>query len=112
MKKYRRLIQFGTFYRLVSPFEGNEMAWMVVSEDQRNAIVGYYRILQTVNGPYRKIRLQGAWIRIKYIISPELKKIFTVTNFVVRTGCIRCFLRENQENIMEETGIINPNCFF
>lgn len=59
MKKYRRLIQFGTFYRLVSPFEGNEMAWMVVSEDQRNAIVGYYRILQTVNGPYRKIRLQG-----------------------------------------------------
>lgn len=59
MKKYRRLIQFGTFYRLVSPFEGNEMAWMVVSEDQRNAMVGYYRILQTVNGPYRKIRLQG-----------------------------------------------------
>ena len=40
MKKYRRLIQFGTFYRLVSPFEGNEMAWMVVSEDQRNAMVG------------------------------------------------------------------------
>ena len=35
------------------------MAWMVVSEDQRNAMVGYYRILQTVNGPYRKIRLQG-----------------------------------------------------
>ena len=22
-------------------------------------MVGYYRILQTVNGPYRKIRLQG-----------------------------------------------------
>ena len=28
MKEHRRLIQFGTFYRLQSPFEGNIASWM------------------------------------------------------------------------------------
>lgn len=69
MKKYRHLIQYGTFYRLLSPFEGNEMAWMVVSEDQKQALVGYYRVLQPVNGPYRKIRLQGLNPDRKYHVS-------------------------------------------
>lgn len=59
MKQYRHLIQYGTFYRLLSPFEGNETAWMVVSEDKTRAIVGYYKVLQSVNGPYKKVRLQG-----------------------------------------------------
>ncbi|WP_301094783.1 alpha-galactosidase, partial [Faecalibaculum rodentium] len=45
MKKYRQLIQFGTFYRLQSPFAGTETARMVVSEDKKQAIVGYYRVL-------------------------------------------------------------------
>ena len=52
MKQYRHLIQYGTFYRLLSPFEGNETAWMVVSEDKTRASVGYYKALQSVNGPY------------------------------------------------------------
>ncbi|WP_348664857.1 alpha-galactosidase [Dubosiella newyorkensis] len=59
MKKYRELIQFGTFYRLVSPFEKNECAWMVVSDDRNMAIVAYYRILQEVNSKYRRLYLQG-----------------------------------------------------
>lgn len=59
MKKYRELIQFGTFYRLQSPFEHNTSAWMVVSKDQKTAIVGYYRVLQPVNSGYTKLRLQG-----------------------------------------------------
>ncbi len=44
MKEHRSLIQYGTFYRLQSPFAGNEMAWMVVSEDKKEAIVGWYRM--------------------------------------------------------------------
>ena len=40
MKEYRKILQFGTFYRLKSPFEGNETAWMAVSQDKRTAIVG------------------------------------------------------------------------
>lgn len=35
MKKYRQMLQFGTFYRLKSPFEGNETIWMVVNEEKQ-----------------------------------------------------------------------------
>ena len=59
MKQYRETIQFGTFYRLKSPFEGNETVWMVVSEDQKTAIVGWYRVLNGVNMPFTRVRLQG-----------------------------------------------------
>ena len=51
MKAHRELIQKGTFYRLLSPFEGNETAWLVVSEDKTEALVGYYRVLQPSNAP-------------------------------------------------------------
>lgn len=59
MKEYRELLQFGTFYRLASPFEGNITCWMVVSEDQTQAVVGWYRVLSGVNLPFSRIRLQG-----------------------------------------------------
>ena len=59
MKEYREIIQFGTFYRLKSPFEGNETVWMVVSDDQKTALVGYYRVLNVVNAPYTRVQLQG-----------------------------------------------------
>ena len=59
MKKYREVLQFGTFYRLQSPFEGNETAWMVVSPDQKTALVGWYRVLNVVNGRYTRLRLEG-----------------------------------------------------
>ncbi len=59
MKQYREILQFGSFYRLKSPFEGNEMAWIAVSEDKRTAIVGWYRVLNTVNGCYTRLRLEG-----------------------------------------------------
>lgn len=59
MKKYRELIQFGTFYRLRSPFEGDEMAWSTVSEDGSCAIVGHYRILNHANEPFTRLRLAG-----------------------------------------------------
>ncbi len=59
MKEYRELLQFGTFYRLASPFEGNITCWMVVSEDQTQAVVGWYRVLSGVNMPYTRVRLQG-----------------------------------------------------
>ena len=59
MKEYREVLQFGTFYRLKSPFEGNETVWMVTNEDRTLAIVGYYRVLNGVNQPYSRVRLQG-----------------------------------------------------
>lgn len=59
MKEYREIFQFGRFYRLKSPFEGNETVWMVVNENQDMAIVGWYRCLNGVNLPYGRVRLQG-----------------------------------------------------
>ncbi len=59
MKRYRQLLQFGTFYRLQSPFEKNESAWMVVSEDRQTAIVGWYRMLNKVNDAFTRVRLAG-----------------------------------------------------
>lgn len=59
MKEKRDLIQKGTFYRLKSPFEGNETAWMIVSEDQKTALVGYYRVMQPVNVGFKRLKLKG-----------------------------------------------------
>ena len=59
MKQYRSLFQFGTFYRLKSPFTSNETAWMVISKERDLAIVGYYRTLQEVNVGYRRLLLEG-----------------------------------------------------
>lgn len=59
MKEKRELIQKGIFYRLKSPFEGNETAWMIVSEDQKKALVGYYRVMQPVNIGFVRLKLKG-----------------------------------------------------
>lgn len=69
VKKYRKLIHQGTFYRLLSPFSGNETAWMVVSDDQSEAILAYFRVLQPVNAPYRRIRLAGLSETAEYAVS-------------------------------------------
>jgi alpha-galactosidase len=59
MKEYRELLQFGTFYRLASPFEGNITCWMVVDETKTRAVIGWYRVLCEANQPYTRIRLKG-----------------------------------------------------
>lgn len=59
MKEKRDLFQFGTFFRLMSPFEGNITAWMVVSPDRKRAIIGWYRFMNEVNAPFHRIRLMG-----------------------------------------------------
>ena len=59
MKEYRELIQFGTFYRLKSPFEGNETVWMTVSEDKKTALVFWYRERNVVNADFTRVRLHG-----------------------------------------------------
>jgi alpha-galactosidase len=59
-KKHRHLIREGDFYRLINPFQNNEAAWMVVSNDQSEAIVGWYKILATPNPPKQQnLKLKG-----------------------------------------------------
>ena len=59
MKEYREVIQFGNFYRLKSPFEGNETVWMSVSEDKKTALVFWYRERNVVNADFTRVRLEG-----------------------------------------------------
>jgi Alpha-galactosidase len=72
-KQIRPLIQFGDLYRLLSPFEGNEAAWMYVSGDKTAAVVFYFRILAEPNPPVRRIRLKGLVEDLNYQIASENK---------------------------------------
>jgi alpha-galactosidase len=58
-KENRELIQKGEFYRLKSPFEENETAWMAVSKDNREALVGHYTVLAMPNPSYKRLKLTG-----------------------------------------------------
>ena len=60
MKKYRNLIQIdGDFYRLLSPFEGNETAWQVVSQDKKESIAMFYQKMNKVNGSWLRLKTEG-----------------------------------------------------
>jgi alpha-galactosidase len=67
-KADRRLLQFGTFYRLLDPFVGNEAAWMSVSPDRRDAAVTFVRRLAEPNAPQTVLRLQGLDPGLRYTI--------------------------------------------
>ncbi|CAM3935829.1 alpha-galactosidase [Alkalicoccus chagannorensis] len=60
-KAKRELIQKGTFHRLLSPFEGdgNRTSWMVVSENKKEALVGWYRVLAEPNPGFPRVKLAG-----------------------------------------------------
>lgn len=65
-KKYRDVFQYGRFYRLQSPFEVNIISWMVVSEDKKTAICGYYKVLNDINAPFKKLYLKGLNPHFRY----------------------------------------------
>jgi len=69
MKEHRELIHFGTFYRLRSPFDSNVTCWMVVNKQKTKAIVGWYRVLNTVNAPFDRVRLVGLDTTKRYRIT-------------------------------------------
>lgn len=58
-KDVRHLVQFGDFYRLLSPFEGNETAWMFVSKDKKEAFVVFVTVLQEPNLKLNRFCLKG-----------------------------------------------------
>ncbi|MCR6112192.1 alpha-galactosidase [Bacillus sp. A301a_S52] len=58
-KKNRALIQFGDFYRLKSPFNGNDAAWIFVSPNKEEAVFVYVTILAEPAPPFKKVKLAG-----------------------------------------------------
>jgi alpha-galactosidase len=65
-KEIRGLVQFGDFHRLLSPFEGNETAWMFVSRDGREVAVFYFRVLSESNAPLNRLKLKGLELDADY----------------------------------------------
>lgn len=73
MKKYRNLIQLdGDFYRLQSPFEGNDAAWMVVSQDKSTALALFFQRLNKVNASWLRLRLTGLKEHTRYRVCCSL----------------------------------------
>ncbi|HEY2451651.1 MAG TPA: alpha-galactosidase [Scandinavium sp.] len=59
-KQHRQLLQFGTFWRLVSPWERTDFAaWMFVSPDKSEALLMAFSLVSHASAPLQKICLAG-----------------------------------------------------
>jgi alpha-galactosidase len=88
-KAHREVLQRGRFVRLRSPFDDDgETGWLVVSEDRRTAIVGFYRVLTRPNPGPSRLRLTGLEPGLRYRISawPARGETIERDNSVVRGG--------------------------
>ncbi|WP_256757106.1 alpha-galactosidase [Cohnella sp. WQ 127256] len=70
-KEIRHLVQFGDFYRLRSPFEGNDTSWMMVAGDGSEAFVVYVRVLAEPNAPLDWLKFKGLDPDAKYQVGDE-----------------------------------------
>jgi alpha-galactosidase len=68
-KSIRSLVQFGNLYRLSSPFDSNYTSFLYVSEDEKEAVLFLYRIMNVPNSPLYRLRLDGLNPEYRYRIS-------------------------------------------
>ncbi|MED4224038.1 alpha-galactosidase [Neobacillus cucumis] len=71
----KNVVLFGDLYRLLSPFEGMDTAWMYVAENQEQAVVFYYKTLATPNPPFFRLKLRGLNPKLKYKINDN-KRVY------------------------------------
>lgn len=58
-KSIRNLVQYGTFYRLKSPSQGNQTAWLFVSDNQEEALLMTAQALSMAQPVLTKTKLVG-----------------------------------------------------
>ena len=60
-KEIRHIIQFGELYRMISPYDGtgNEAAYCYVTENKKEAVVFWYRILAMPNARVKRLKIKG-----------------------------------------------------
>ena len=66
VREIQPLLLYGTYYRLRSPFEGSEAAWMSVSEDKREAIVTHVHGDVVPNMKAKMMKLKGLDASLTY----------------------------------------------
>ena len=102
-KDHREVLQRGRFVRLRSPFEddGNETAWMTVSDDRRHAIVGFYRTLTRPNPAVNRLRLRELDPEARYRVTlwPARADTIERDNAVVRGGDLVAIDVEEQPDL-------------
>ncbi|MCH1625037.1 alpha-galactosidase [Ferdinandcohnia quinoae] len=76
-KKHRKLVRDGDLYRLLNPFENNETAWMIVSKDKKEALIGWYKVLATPNSSKQQVlRLKGLDENTLYYVEGQEKAFY------------------------------------
>ena len=70
-KEIRETIQFGDTFRLLSPFESNEVAWMNISKDKCEIVVSYVKQYAEPNKWNKPLKLIGLEEDAKYKIVGE-----------------------------------------
>jgi alpha-galactosidase len=68
-KTVRPLVQFGDFYRMLSPFDGGQTAWMFVSKDKGEAWAVYMLAFAEPNSAVPVLKLKGLDPDVSYIVS-------------------------------------------
>lgn len=76
VKKHRKLIQQGTFYRLLSPFENDVASWIVVSANREEALAGYYQIHGQPNAPWERLKLSGLDENKRYCVNEDISRSY------------------------------------
>lgn len=65
-KENRELVQFGNFYRILSPFDGNDTAWIFVDNQKEEALFYYYKIMDKTNSHNPRVKFTGLDAKKKY----------------------------------------------
>lgn len=68
-KENRALIQTGTFTRLMSPFEGNQVAWSIHNDNKM--LLFYFEVLNEASKPLHKIKPMYLDPDVKYLVKYE-----------------------------------------
>ncbi|URZ14579.1 Alpha-galactosidase AgaA [Clostridium felsineum DSM 794] len=97
-KNIRNLIQFGDFYRILSPFDKPEASWIFVNEDKTEAIFFYFNVLLKPNIVERRVRFKGLNENLSYRIK-ELNAVFSGEELMYR-GIIIPKFKKDFESLM------------
>ena len=80
-KELRTFVQSGDMYRLKNPFkdvnnDGNDTAWMFISEDRKDIFAAYFRISCIVNGGIYRMKFTALEPNEKYEVIGEEKQYY------------------------------------
>ena len=75
-KKYRDVFQYGNFYRIRSPFEGDVVDWQVVSCDKSTSILLHTSLISHLNPGYSLVKFCGLNEDKRYTIAGMDEEFF------------------------------------